>query len=365
MAALILLAIMVGCAALLYLKGTFARGFVMVFNAIVAGFFALGFYELVGGLLGKYVSALASWADTIAFLLIYIVVFAGLQTAMIQFDKAKMDLGQWLERIGRPICGLILGYILTGQLFVAAMMAPLPSGYPYPRFSQSNPNPAQPNKPMMNPDGFVVGLFTKISAGGFSALGEPKSFGMLHAGFLNQLYLNRLMISKGVPLRSTAQPGVRVPSGVREAPSTLRDSEGNALPSQPGKTLMLVAMEVNRAALGPDAKFSLSQVRLVCRSAANSARPLAGKGVTVYPVGYLGSGGRLVQEPLSAEVEVQGGGNSNRPRNIDVAFYVPNGYIPALLGFLNNSIEQVPVARPQTPSSGEDTDVAPAQTEAN
>ena len=120
----------------------------------------------------RYPDSMSDWmlpiASILAFLLIYIVVFAGLQTAVIQFDRDKIDMGQLAERIGRPLCGLFLGYVVTGQLFVATAMAPLPNSYPYPRFSQRNPNPSQPSTPMLNPDAFVVNLFGAISKGGFA-----------------------------------------------------------------------------------------------------------------------------------------------------------------------------------------------------
>lgn len=365
MAALILLAIMGGCAALLYLKGTLARGLIMILNAIVAGFFALGFCEFAGGFLAKYVSALALWSDTVAFLLIYIVVFAGLQTAVIQFDRDKIDMGQLAERIGRPLCGLFLGYVVTGQLFVAAAMAPLPNSYPYPRFSQRNPNPSQPSTPMLDPDAFVVNLFGAISKGGFAALSEPKSFAMVHAGFLNNHYLNRLMISDDVPLQSISKPSITVPSGgVREAPSSLRDADGNAIPGRPGDKLMIVPVEIVKASLGKNAKFSLSQVRLICRDMTGNPDPLAGEGIVVYPVGHITSNGRLEQESLSKELTVES--SNNRPQPIDLAFYVPNGYTPTLLGFLGNNLEQVSLARPQTPGNGDDDSAdSPQDTESN
>ena len=99
-----------------------------------------------------------------------------------QISKEKIDLGMMPERIGRPAAGVVLGYVVTGYLLVAAAMAPLPSQYPYPRFDARNPNAASPKKALLSPDGFVTGLFATISKGSFSAIGEPKSFALLHAG---------------------------------------------------------------------------------------------------------------------------------------------------------------------------------------
>lgn len=349
---------MAGCAALLYLKGTLAQGLLMTLNAVLAGFFALAYFEFVGGRLGTYVSAVEAWAPMISFLLIFILVFAVLQTIATQISKQKINLGFWPERVGRVVCGLILGYIVTGQLLVAGALAPLPNNYPYPRFSDRNPNPAQPNTALFNPDGFVVGLFSAISRGGFSALGEPKSFALVRAGFLNELYLNRLPIGRDVPLK-TSSAAIRVPrqGGVREAPANLRDTEGNSLPSRAGETLTLVTVEILKRALPDAGKFTLSQVRLICRPRGNSSHRLAGTGHTIYPVGYLDSRGRLVQEPLNAQVTINPNDVSGDAKSMDFAFYVPTQLTPTLIGFKANNLVPLSLARaeeaPQTPAPRE------------
>lgn len=359
MTSLVVLAILAGCAALLYLKGTLARGVIMVLNAILAGFFALAYFELVGGTLGKYVSAVAAWAPMIGFLLVFILVFAVLQTIAIQTGKEKINFGLWPERIGRVVCGLILGYVVAGQLLVAGALAPLPNNYPYPRFSDRNPNPSQPTTALFNPDGFVVGLFGTISKGSFSALGDPKSFAMVHAGFLNKLYLNRLLIDRDVPL-TTSSSAISVPrqGGVREAPGSLRDTEGNSLPSRAGETLTLVTVEILKRALPDAGKFTLSQVRLICRPRGNSSHRLAGTGHTVYPVGYLDSRGRLVQEPLNAQITIEAKEIPGNTKSMDFAFYVPTQLTPNLIGFKANNLEQLsldPAEAPLPPSGPRET----------
>ena len=102
---------------------------------------------------------------------------------------------------------------------------------------------------MLSPDGFVAGLFGTVSTGSFSPMGEPKSFAMLHAGFIDQLYLNRVG-GKDVPLMTETE-AIKVPGkdGVWEAPENLRDSEGKPVSSQPGKNLMLVRVEIRKAAI--------------------------------------------------------------------------------------------------------------------
>lgn len=363
MATLILFAVVMGCAALVYLKATLARGLIMILNAVVGGFFALGYFEFVGGLLAKYASALAPWSNTIAFLLLFVLVFAALQTIATQLNKEKIDMGPLPEKIGRVVCGVILGYVIAGQLLVAGAMAPLPNSYPYERFNARNPDPSQPNKVLLNPDGFVVGLFSTISEGGFGALREPKSFAMLHAGFLDALYLNRLMSGEGVPLRakpSATSSAISVPrrGGVRKAPDSLRDSEGNPPSSRPGADLMLVTVEINRSALPEGGKFSLSQVRLVCRAGSPGTSGLTGQGHTVYPIGYVGPDGRLVQESLNTQITPPAGGRRQRDAGsgIDFAFHVPTQWTPTLIGFMNNSLEQLSLAPAEEPAQGDETE---------
>ncbi len=71
----------------------------------------------------------------------------------------------------------------------------------------------------------MTGLFSTVSAGSFSPIGEPKSFAILHAGFIDQLHLNRRG-GKDVSLKTDTQ-AIDVPGkdGVWEAPENLRDSE--------------------------------------------------------------------------------------------------------------------------------------------
>jgi hypothetical protein len=351
MVSLVIFGILLGCGALLYVKGTLAQGLIMVLNAVLASLVAFAYFEQLATLLIKYSSAITPWAQTICFLLLFVLAFAVLQSVAMQLCKQKIDLGLWPERVGRAICGLILGYLVAGQLLVAGAMAPLPNAYPYERFDQRSTDAStKPNKALFNPDGFVVGLFGTISKGSFGALGDSKSFAMLHAGYLDELYLNRLKIAKELTLR-TRSPAIEVPrkGGVWDAPSNLKDSDGQPVPSRPGESLMLVRLGIKKGALQDAGKFTLSQVRLVCRVKGASTNPLSGKGQTVYPEGYIGPGGQLVKKRLTDEITIRPGDVPDRAKDIDLAFYVPAHLTPALIGFKLNNLQQV-----STPASGED-----------
>jgi uncharacterized integral membrane protein len=347
MISLVMLAIMAGCAVGLYLKGTLAQGIGMIFNALIAGLVAFGFFEIASKYLVNYAPGIAPWAPMTCFLVLLVLVFALLQAVQMQINKEKIDLGPMPEQIGRPLSGVVLGYVVTGYLLVAAALAPLPNQYPYPRFDARNPNPANPHKALLSPDGFVTGLFSTVSKGSLCPIREPKSFAMFHAGYVDQLYLNRHK-GKDVPLM-TGTPALEVPrkAGVWNAPESLRDTEGKPLSGPAGTSLMLVRVGIKKTALKDASKFTMSQMRLVCGLKGAAVHPLAGQGQPVYPVGYIGSDGRLERKSLDEIIDV-----SKAPADqisMDLGFHVPTNLTPVLLEFKRNNVVQV-----STPASPED-----------
>jgi uncharacterized integral membrane protein len=340
MVSLVMLAIMAGCAVGLYLKGTLAQGIVMIFNALVAGFVAFGFFEIVSKYLINYSPGLAPWAPMICFLLLLVLVFAILQAVQMQINKEKIDFGTMPERVGRPAAGVVLGYVVTGYVLVAAAMAPLPSQYPYSRFETRNPNAASPKKAMLSPDGFVTGLFATVSKGSFSAMGEPKSFAMLHAGYVDQLHLNRLQAKEA--LLMTGAPVLDTPrkAGVWFAPDGLRDTEGKPVSPPAGTSLMLVRATIKKSAV----KFTLSQIRLVCGLKGVTGQPLAGQGQAAYPLGYIGAGGQLERKSLAEIVDISKA--QGDPVTMDLGFAVPTSLTPVLLEFKRNNVVQVSTPAP-------------------
>lgn len=350
MATLVILAIILGSAALLYLKGTFVQGLTMVFNAILAGFLASAFFELLANVLIKQAPSMTLWAHTTCFLLLFILAMAVLQTIAMQLGKEKVNLGLWPERVGRVLTGIFLGYVIAGQLLIAAAMAPLPEGYPYARFLHRNADPSKPNKALLNPDGFVTGLFGAISKGSFSPIGEPKSFAVVHADYLDTLYLNRLGGSDDIPVM-TSSPALLLPSkaGLWEAPSSLRDSEGQNPPSRAGEKLMLVRVGIRKSALRDAGKFTLSQLRLVCTEKGQGGTALSGTGKAVYPVGYIGAAGQLELRPLTEQLTIDTADVPDKVKEIDFAFFVPVNMVPRLVGFKLNNLEKV-----SSPATGED-----------
>ncbi len=162
MASIAVVLIILGCAAYQYFKGTFIRSYATIIIAVCASVAAFGFFEVLAnvfiskGANSRFLS-LVPWAQTLCFTLLFIVVFGALQTGMMFLTRRSVDLGFLPERIGRVVCGIFLGLLLSGFLLTALGMAPLSNKYPYQRFD------GRRSKVLLNADGLAAGLFSIIS----------------------------------------------------------------------------------------------------------------------------------------------------------------------------------------------------------
>ncbi len=359
MASIVVLLIIVGCAVFQFIKGTIVRAFATIIIAIFASIVAFGFFEILAGVLIKRgdsgsMLALVPWAHSLGFLLLFVLVFAVLQTAVVQLTrKQPIDLGFLPERIGRVVLGIILGLITSGVLMTFLAMAPLPNQYPYERFEPRNIKVDSPKKVLLNTDGFVTGLFSVISNGSFSG---KRSFACLHPNYLDQLYLNRL--DSDVSVVSGSWPAIEVPRDKATWPATdalktqIEDLNSRGKFSRtPGKPIgnyqpMIVRVGIKRIALKADPKinagiFTLSQLRLICKPKGYDGGPLAGKGINVYPLGYLKAANEI---ETNSKIQVERSdftGNAGI-KDFDFIFPVPSGYVPALVEFKLNNIVQIP-----------------------
>ena len=358
---LIVVLIVLGCAALLYLKGTLVKAFATLIVAVCASVVAFGYFELLANVfIGR--DLLIPWAQPLSFALLFILTFAVLQTAAIQLIRQPVDLGLWPERIGRVVCGIFLGLFLSGLLLTALAMAPIPNKYPYQRFDQRYPDAEHPNKVLLNPDGLAAGLFATISSGSLSG---KRSFATLHPDFIDQAFLNRHSASEGTPI-VTASQAIEVPkkNAAWYAPEGIKDSEGNPVSPKSGHILTIVRIGIKQNAVVQAGTFTPAQLRLICKpQTTGSKNPLAGKGQTVYPVGYLAGPNLLQTKRLSDTIRVTSSDFEANARTkwIDFAFYLPAGFVPVLVEFKQNSIaevptlvspEQAPTPIPFVPSSG-------------
>ncbi len=349
MASIVILLIIAACAAFQYLKGSITRGVATIFVALIASFLAFGYYEWLAVFLSGYVASVGPWAQLICYALLFVIGFALLQTGLTAVLRDPIDLGDLAEKIGRPICGVILGMIISGVVVTAVALAPLPAKYPYARFNERNPDAESPQKSLLNTDGMVTGLFSMVSKGSFKAISKPRSFSTLHASFLDQIFLNRHGIDKNVPPQ--AKSGTVVIELPRKAaawmaPDNLTNLAGETLPGKPGHQGMIVRMGMKRSA----GVFTPSQIRVVCKPKGEVADALSGTGTAIYPAGYMYNATQVDVKRLGDKIEVKKDDFDGQSiRWIDFLFHVPGGQVPVLAQFKLDNADRIP-----RPVSGDD-----------
>ncbi|MFH1716079.1 MAG: hypothetical protein ABIF19_01900 [Planctomycetota bacterium] len=383
MASIVVVLIVLGCAAFQYFKGTLVKAFATIMIAICAGTAAFGYFELLANvIIGRgdgSLTSLVPWAQPLSFVLLFVLAFAIFQTAASQLLRNPIDLGFMPERIGRVVCGIFLGLIVSGFLFTAADMAPLSPKWPYQRFDPMSLKPEEPRRALLNVDGLATGLFSVISNGGLSG---KRSFATIHPDYLDQLFLNRLLGS-GVSVVSSLSPAIEVPKpavwpaseAIGEQVSRFIEElkrSGGRLVYDAGKSVSLpvstkggydptmVRIGIKKRALRTEAAltggtFTPGQLRLICKRKGYGEDQLTGEAMNVYPIGYLKTADQVQAmgpEMKIASSDFQGDANS---RFIDFVFCVPNGFEPALVEFKLNSIAEIPrsaiVAADQAPEA--------------
>ncbi len=357
MASLIVLLIIAGCAALIFLKGTIVRALAAIISAVCANIIALSYFEFLSNFLitrNKFVG----WAQTLVFLLLFLFSFVVLMAISTQLTRKKVNLGVLAERIGRIVCGIFLGLIISGILLTAFAMAPLPNKYPYQRFDETRPDPDNPKRVLLNADGLTTGWFSIISSGSLSG---KRSFAILHADFLNQIYLNRHNATSADSIISDSDAiRVQKQKAVWLAPENIKDSSGKSIPPKSGHKLMIVEVRFTRKAIQTSNNFTLSQLRLICKPQGDE-NIFAGKGITIYPIGYLKTAQRLQIKNLTDKIQLKSDDFQGQTLTFNFGFHVPTDYVPALIEFKQNAIavlptpigaEQAPETAPFVQTSG-------------
>jgi hypothetical protein len=361
MGSLVVVIIILGCGAYQYFKGTIFKAVSAIIITICASAVAFGYFEILAafftrqGSASKY-PAIVPYAQPLCFALLFILTFAVLQTAAMQLTRLPVDFGLMPERVGRPILGVFLGLILSGLLLTGLAMAPLPNKYPYQRFEGTSPSAQSPNRVLLNADGFICGWFGLLSKGSFAAIREPRSFATLHPAFIDQLFLNRQNDSPDIPL-ITSSESIEVPNknGAWYAPAAgVKDVDGKPIAAQAGHALVVVRMGILKNTIDDSGKFTLGQLRLICKQKDASGDPLTGKGRNIYPIGYFSAPDRITTKRLTEPITIDRSdyvGQDTR-KYVDYIFNVPYDYVPALLEFKQNCIVDLPriVSAEQAPT---------------
>jgi uncharacterized membrane protein required for colicin V production len=327
---LLVIIIIAGFALYQYVKGGIVSGFIFLIAAITAAIAAFSYYELAASYITAY-SFIGAKSFSIAFIVLFLVVFTVVREISVKLIKPDISFGSPIDKFVGTGIGAAAGYIVAGVILITIGLMPYKTNWIYSRFSDKVDNPPLSSGVFLNPDAFVTKLFGLFSSG---SLKGQNSFAVVHADYIDQIFLNRLLVSDNIsPLARDGAIRI-VPQGVRLAPENLMEApkeQETAQPVEPpsGKSIVLVGLRISGPSLAPaegdQQKLVLSQLRLVSAS-----------GQVAYPIGYLNSERQLVVKPLNASLS-----DELKAEKIDFVFYIPKDTAPVALEFRQNIIEKI------------------------
>jgi hypothetical protein len=341
---LLIIAIIAGFALAQYLKGGIVKGFVFLMAAIIGSAVAFAYYEMLAGYVKDY-GFIGAKGYPIAFLLLFVLVFAVIREVANKALKSKVSFGGIADKVGGAVIGVLVGYVFAGAIFVTIGLTPYRLDWLYGRFDDNLTNPPQPSRTLLNPDGFLAGLFGTLSNG---SLKGANSFTLVHADYLDQIFLNSYLTGDGVFAIAENSAVSMGENGARLAPENLMlasKKEGQAtepVGQESGKTLTLVQLQVNSMGLVPQEseyqpKMSLAQLRVVTKDKQAAGDLTSGSGEVVYPIGYLNAEGQLVKKQLGTALDEK----ELKSDKMSVAFEIPQNQTPVLMEFRQNIIWEI------------------------
>ena len=360
---LLVIGIIIGFALFQYIKGGIITAFIFLVAVLIGVIAAFGYYELLAGYVKDF-GFIGAKAYPLAFFIAFIAAFIIIKEVADNLLRPEISFGPAIDKAGGVAIGAVVGYLFAGAILVVIGLTPYKTNWLYGRFEDNISNQPQANRMLLNPDGFVTGLFGALSNG---SLKGDQSFAVVHADYIDQIFLNRHRVSDGVwPIAqdgavSVTTPGVHAaPENLMEAPRQ-NDQQPQPFTPEAGKTLTLVKLQINANSLTPEdseselqPKLALGQLRLIVKDKQDASDAKSGSGEAIYPIGYINAAGQLAAVSLDTML-----GDEELKGATDFAFYLPPNTAAVLMEFRHNIIEEIrPMAAPaiQPPADQQPTD---------
>ncbi len=342
LAVILTILIIVSCACGFFMKFSVLKAFTTVVSVFLGMTVAFGFYEVLAEILISR-GHLVPWAHAVSFALLNIIGFALFAAVCNYLVGSDIKFGGIIDRSVIVTCGIVCGLLASGLLLVTMSLAPISAQKPYPRFgdegaSLTSSTVDDASGTPGNPDGFVAGIFGMVSKG---SLGSSNSFALYHADFVDQMFLNRLKVKNSVSALA-GKDALFVPPGIGVR---LYDVDERSL------TVVRIGLkgtsisEGGATNMGGDISFTLSQVRLICKTG-GIADKQGGSGTVVYPEGLMLKRKVVAKdlgEVITADrknLETKFG--HSRAAWYDVVFDVPDGMTGVLIEFKRHCVTQLP-----------------------
>jgi len=327
-----------------YLKCPVMGSFSTLIATVFATVITLSYYETIADLFISRGYG-ADWTLTGCYVIVFVLGLAIFRTLADMLVGGNIDLGKPAKVIASLVCGLMTGVLFSGNFLIAMGLMPVQNKIAYTRFPADKPIvQSSPALPILNVDGFVIGLYSWLSRG---AMASDKSFSVVGADFLTKCHLNRYRVNDGAQMIASRKSLVLPPKAQKPLRLWTVPDKGSLAVLRVG----ISAKSIVDGGAGSPVKFSMAQLRLICKLA-DQADTLRGKGIAVWPEGLLKNGTFVAKRLEDMVDENETLGVKDRILWIDAAFKVPDGQVPVAFQFKQNVMADLVGIAP-TPTSAE------------
>ncbi len=313
--------------ALVYLKSSAVKAFMLLINTFIAATIAFSYYETLGRLIIGY-DFMPKWVFGGVLLVIFGLVSAILNVIGEKLITTEIYFGEMPDKVAKCIIAIFPGLSIAGVILTAMAMLPFGAKLPYERYS-ATPLSAEPQKKLiLNADGFITNMVSLFSRGSMSG---TKSMAVFHPRLLDEIYLNRIAIEKDN--LSYTKSSIAVDFAI-SPPAPLISAKDKQPLSRDSQTKPVI---INTRLDG--SMYTISQIRLICKKT-DTIGDFKGSGQVFWPTGYITQGNIIQLQNLS---------DNGQKTQADFVFYIPVETSPVLLEYKLNGIAEV--GRVKTPES--------------